>query len=275
MKLVTNVSKRDKAVLLFVIALAVGFIYYTYVLEPSLTKISDKKAKIEEMQMQINNDRIYAAKLPSVQLEREQTIEEIELVAGKYLPDLTTQYYYDLLNQKAHENGVSPTEIKTQLITPAELMAEKATERKQSDLYDAIQSYNDALNKNQQDDTSAASGAEQTGGRYEFKYIPVNYSITDGTFTDVQNFIKSLNDLEYTMYFKSAELKTNDRMTIDASFEIYFISIERVFDVEENNYIYETIPPAKNNDVFFYHFKKEDAIEEGIPFMTPEEVEPI
>lgn len=269
MKSLGGISKRDQFLLLVVIAALAGFMYYTYVVEPGLRNIAQRKNDIVNMQTALALDLAYSARLPAILEERENVIGEIDSIASRYLPDLTTQYYYDLLNKKAHEASLSPTEIKTQMISPAELQPERLSERLDNNLSSAIKEYAEAIS-----DTAPANAKTETESaeavqtdRHEFKYIPITYSVTDGRFWSIQNFIRSLNDLNYTMYFKSAKLTTNDHLTLDATFEIYFISIDRVFDYGRDGYKYETIPPAKSDDIFFYHFNKEDAIEAGIPII--------
>ncbi|MDR1687709.1 MAG: type II secretion system protein M [Clostridiales bacterium] len=260
--MLTTISKRDIVIIVALLSFLLGYVYYQYLLVPTNERIENKRAEATQLEQDLMQKEALRNSLEELNNTNEKIMADIEKVASVYLPDLTIQYYYDLLNEKAYEAGVSPVSIGTSPLTSADASVVSTGEggERVNTLTSAIDEYTSAIAS----EAPPADAPDAARGRYSFKYIPITYSITDGDFTAVQNFVQSLNDLNYTMAINSADFSVNNKAGIDANFSISFISVDRLTGSDGlDNYTYEAIGPAGVEDIFLYSMPEEEEAEQG------------
>jgi len=269
-----NFSKRDIVILAVLLGLAVGFTYWQLLLSPLFTATAEQEeileTKREELATEIRNLQLLDVLRP----QPGEIMTNINTIADKYLPDRTVQFYYDMLNEmslvpvdRVNEPAVltlRPIEVETRPLTSI-VFRENSSRTDPNSLEVAIDEYDEATKDTPTAEaTPTESGNRPAAGRYAFKYVPITYKMTDGYFEMVQDYIQGLNDLDWTMYFPSVVLEINDFGTIDTTFQVYFISINRLIEEgDDPDGVYTTEDdlrkmPAGRNDPYKYRVPKEE-----------------
>jgi len=281
---ISSISTRD---LIIVLVLLAGLIFlgwwtllYTKITEETVAKEAELKGLQEERTRRENVDK-EVARLEDM---KKALPPQIDAIAEWYLPENTVQFYYDKLNDHvAALYNVPDPEVGIMLTTSVETMPVSSNTARDSDsgrveenaLTSAIGDYAKAAEDDAAKEAAPAAPEEGEGegegeeewepvikvgadARYSFRYIPIRYNLTGGNFATIQEFVKSLNLLDWSMYFAEARIENNDKGTLNASFQIYFISIDKLESTKEAEKYVDFPGPAGEKDLFHYHAAEEN-----------------
>lgn len=247
-----RLTRRDKALLTITLFIALIFLCFYFVFIPMRnrnllleTEISNKNALL--VQEQINLER-----LPVVIAQQKEVSEKIENLVANFLPDRTPQFYLDLLIKKAETAGLKITSASAQTLSSLDITPPSGNKGEISVIEDIILNYSQAVNGTAEEGASSEAVEE---GTYVVNAIGVALTFTSSSLASVQRFQQSIDDLNYSVYISSYNTSVNEE-GLETSYSIYFVSVSRLGDFEDNE-TYNTITPAGKADIFAYEVQED------------------
>ena len=243
----SNMTKRDKNLLLLLFIVIIYYLCYTYVITPALETSSSLKIEQEQLQTDLLRAKELIGKEDELRTQSENLKQEINQKYSIYLKSLNQAQILMKMDTLMSEtkfpvDGYISTETAA-LQVPVE-----------SGLYEDLKY--PILNMAKQVNPKIAEEKSQTEGEVivtegELEdMLPnseITFSFNDATYSSMYDFIKSVEALDKTMQLKSITIEGNEK---NISGEIIF-SLFGLPPVDENNMIdypvTSVIPKGKAN----------------------------
>lgn len=101
-----KISKREKGMLLLLVAFLIGYLYFQFFLTPLMDKTADLHMKQEQKMAEIATQKSKLQKMGDLELKTKKLKEEMKVLAGQFFTDMDQEEFIVLINELSQNSAL-------------------------------------------------------------------------------------------------------------------------------------------------------------------------
>lgn len=241
-KMDIKVSERDKKMLIILLAVVIGFLCYTFIMNPALTKGSELKAKAVAASAELKRVKNLIENLSTIQTQEADKKQEISKKYEQFFYDLNQEqilYKMDTLFQESGMTVSSYTPSKQVVISiPANIKTPYVTYPLLDLASKSNFSLTDPIYKIKADKAAAGTTTEASQTTLPADAVPtydvtINFNAT--SYASIMTFIRKLEEMNKSIVIKKIDLRKSD-VNLNGQIILTLYSLPKV-DEKESEYL--------------------------------------
>lgn len=229
------INSRDKNLLVILIAIIIGFLCYTYIINPQLAITTELKMESEIVQAELQRAKTAIANLPALENEEKQLKVNLSEKYKPFFSELNQERILYRLDTLMQESGLPVVSYNPERIRVSNISVEKGQyEPLNYSLLDHASIVNPALKENNENDDSSQSTAGNDNGvsTDAVPTVDILLDITGATYPSVFSFIQKVESMEKTIIIKSIELSRSE-VNLDGQVALSLYALPKLNDAEK------------------------------------------
>ncbi len=238
-KMDIKVSERDKKMLIILLAVVIGFLCYTFIMSPALTKGSELKAKAVAASAELKRVKNLIGNLSTIQTQESDKKQEISKKYEQFFYDLNQEQILYKFDTLFAESGMSVSSYTPSKQVVASIPANSKLSYITYPLLDLASKSNfsltDPIYKIKAEKTATETTTQTTLPADAVPTYDVTINFNSTSYASIMTFIRKLEEMNKSIVIKKIDLRKSD-VNLNGQIILTLYSLPKV-DEKESEYL--------------------------------------